>query len=322
MRVLITGGTGLLGVALQKLSPLGIEGHSIYFPERPLPIDLPFPIRAADVTDRKQMRAAFEWARPYVVIHTAAIGSVDFAERNPGETRRVNVGGTEVIVEMCQSFNSRLVYISSNAVFDGRKPPYSEAAPTCPINQYGKLKVEAESIVRASSVPWAIVRPILMYGWPYPGERDNPVARWVHFLKSGTPIKVVDNVFSKPLAAWACAEVVWAVIQQQRTDIYHAAGEDRLSLYQFALRVAEIFELDASLIIPVPDSYFPEIAPRPMDTSFNTSRVENELGVKPVGVRDGLAIMRVHMGEDNDCGRSYNRNNSLFQHERPDSASV
>jgi dTDP-4-dehydrorhamnose reductase len=291
-RVLITGGTGLLSVAIQRSAPKDIQGFSIYFPERSLPVQLPFPILAADVTDRMQMQSIFEWAMPDVVIHTAAIGSVDFAERNREQTRKVNVGGMEVVAALCQIFKSRLIYISSNAVFDGRTPFYSETTPVNPINYYGQLKVEAENIVRESHIPWAIVRPILMYGWPYPGERDNPVVWWVRSLEDGKPIKVVDNVFSKPLPAWSCAEVVWEVIRQQRTGIYHVAGRDHLSLYQFALQVAEVFDLEARLITPVPDSYFPEIAPRPRDTSFDTSKMESELGINTIGVKEGLARMK------------------------------
>lgn len=291
-RVLITGGTGLLGVAVQQSAPTDIQGFSIYFPERSLPKPLPFPIRAADVTDQKQMQSVFEWAKPDVVIHTAAIGSVDFAEKNREQTRKVNVGGTQVVTTLCKIFKSRLIYISSNAIFDGRTPFYAENASVNPINYYGQLKVEAENIVCESGVPWAIVRPILMYGWPYPGERDNPVVWWLRSLENGKPIKVVDNVFNKPLPSWSCAEVVWEVIRQNRTGIYHVAGRDHLSLYQFSLMTAEVFGLDSNLITPVPDSYFPEIAPRPRDTSFDTSKMENELGVKPVGVKDGLLRMK------------------------------
>lgn len=282
----------MLGVAIQRSAPTDIQGFSVYFPEGSLPVPLPFSICTADVTDREHMKSVFEWAKPDVVIHTAAIGSVDFAEKNREQTRKVNVGGTEVVAALCQSFKSRLIYISSNAVFDGCTPFYSETAPVSPINYYGQLKVEAENVVRESCIPWAIVRPILLYGWPYQGERDNPVVWWVRSLEDGKPIKVVDNVFSKPLPAWSCAEIVWEIIRQNRTGIYHAAGKDHLSLYQFALNVAEVFNLDANLITPVPDSYFPEIAPRPQDTSFDTSKMEYELGVKPVGVKEGLTRMK------------------------------
>jgi len=290
--VLITGGTGLLGLAIQQLAPMGTQGFSVYFPERSLPEPLPFPIRAADVTDRRQMQSVFEWAIPDVVIHTAAIGSVDFAERNREQARKVNVGGTEVVAELCQIFNSRLIYISSNAVFDGITPFYSEVAPVNPINYYGQLKVEAENIVLNSSIQGVIVRPILMYGWPYPGERDNPVVWWIRSLESGKGIKVVDNVFSKPLSVWSCVEAVWAIVERGASGIYHVAGRDHISLYQFALLTAEVFNLNTDLIEPVPDSYFPEIAPRPRDTSFDTTKLEEELGWKPVGVKEGLLSMK------------------------------
>lgn len=297
MRVLITGGTGLLGVALQQSKPDNIQGFSIYFPESRLPALLPCPLIAANVSDRTEMQSVFEWAQPDVVIHTAAIGSVDFAENNREQTRETNVGGTRVIVDLCKTFKCRrLIYISSNAVFDGSFPLYSETNSVSPINYYGKLKVEAELLVRSSGVPWAIVRPILMYGWPYPGERDNTVTWWVRSLENNKNIKIVNNVFTKPLPAWSCAEVIWAVIQQNHTGIYHAAGRDHLSLYQFALLTAEVFDLNASLITPVPDSYFPEIAPRPRDTSFDTSKMENKLGIKAVGVTEGLVRMKTERG--------------------------
>lgn len=290
--VLITGGTGLLGIALQRTVPKGVRAFSIYYPKRQLLEELPCSVRDADVTDRSRMQTIFEWTKPDVVVHTAAIGSVDFAEKNREQTKKVNVGGTERIVALCRDFQSSLIYISSNAVFDGCNPLYSENDKVSPINYYGQLKVEAENIVRESNIPWAIVRPILMYGWPYDGERDNPVTWWVRSLEEGNPIRVVDNVFTKPLPAWSCAEVIWEVIRQNCTGIYHVAGRDHISLYQFSLATAEVFGLNSNLITPVPDSFFPEIAPRPKDTSFDTSKMESELGVRPVGVKEGLLRMK------------------------------
>ena len=282
----------MLGVALQRSAPQDVQGFSIYFPEHALPLPLLFSIQVADVSDRPKMQEIFAWVKPDAVIHAAAIGSVDFAEKNREQTRKINVEGTEIIAELCEKYHSELIYISSNAVFDGKSHLYSETAPVNPINYYGQLKVEAENVVGKSGIPWAIVRPILMYGWPYPGERDNPVVWWVNALKNNRPLKIVDNVFTKPLAAWSCAEAVWAVIKQKRTGIYHVAGRDHITLYQFALLTAEVFDLDASLITPVPDSYFPEIAPRPRDTSFETTKMETELGVKTIGVREGLLKMK------------------------------
>ena len=97
---------------------------------------------------------------------------------------------------------------------------------------------------------------------------------------------------SKPLSARNCAEAIWAIVAQGKTDIYHVAGADHITLYEFALKTAAVFGLDASLIDPVPSSFFPEIAPRPRDTSFDTSKMEKELGIKPWSVQEGLLHMK------------------------------
>lgn len=291
-KVLVTGGTGLLGVALQNTAPADVQGFATCTVGRALPYSLPFLMMPSELTDQASMRSVFEQVKPDLVIHTAAMGSVDFAERNREITRQVNVGGTQVVVDLCKDFNCRIIYLSTNAVFDGQAPFYAETDVVNPVNYYGQLKVEAESIVQRSGLDWAIVRSIMMYGWTYPGGRDNPVISWVNSLRSGRPIKVVDNVFSKPLPSLSCAEVVWAIVKQNKFGIFHAAGRDHVSLYEFALEVADVFELDAGLIEPVPDSFFPEIAPRPKDTSFNTNKIERELGIHPVAIRDGLLKMK------------------------------
>ncbi|GBL18644.1 hypothetical protein EMGBS3_03500 [Anaerolineaceae bacterium] len=116
MRVLITGSTGLLGCALQNQAGADKQLYGIYYPARVLTKALRAAQRPADVTNTEDMRAVFAWAKPDVVIHAAAIGSVDFAEKNRAQTHAVNVGGTTVVAACCKDFGARLVYISSNAV--------------------------------------------------------------------------------------------------------------------------------------------------------------------------------------------------------------
>lgn len=291
-RVLITGGTGLLGVAIQRFVPKNMQCFSIYYPERSLPVPLTFPTLVADVTDRMQMQSVFEWAKPDVVIHTAAVGSVDYAEQHKEFTQMVNVGGTRIVADLCERWKSRLIYISSNGVFDGSSPFYSENDETNPINYYGWLKVEAENVVIKSTVSWAIVRPILMYGWPYPGQRGNLVTTWIQLLREGESINVVDNVYSKPLYSNMCAEAILAVIEKNKNGIFHVAGGDHVSLYDYAMITANVFGLDCKLINPVPDTFFSDLVPRPRDTSFDTTKMEHELGLVPLSLREGLRQMR------------------------------
>jgi len=289
-RILITGTAGLLGKALLETIPQGIEVFRTYFSTVPLP--LPEAYRLMDVRDGAQIAQAFAWAAPDVVIHAAALGSVDYCEHHRQEAWEVNVEGTQNVGLMCQQYRTKMIYISSNAVFDGENPFYAEEAPTNPVNSYGQLKVEAERWLRTNEVEHAIVRPILMYGWHNPGERGNWVTTWIREMGQGKSVKVVDDVYSKPLFAKSCAEAIWAVILRDRSGTYHVAGANCLTLYDFALKTAKVFGLDETLIKPVASSFFPRMTTRPRDTSFDTTKMECELGVKPLTVLEGLTRMR------------------------------
>ena len=291
-RILLTGGTGLLGKSLLESSPAECEISATYYPDRSLTGIDPRVLHLMDVRDPDQVTAVFDEVWPDVVIHTASIGNVDYAERHRQEAWDVNVGGTQNMLAGCARVHAKMIFISSNAVFDGEHPPYAEDDPVSPVNYYGQLKVEGEQVVAQGSVASAIVRPILMYGWPYTGERANPVTWWVSSLEQGKPIKVVDDVHSKPLLAPNCAEAIWAIVRGGHTGTYHAAGADHVTLYQFAQETARVFGLDERLIEPVPSSYFPEIAPRPRDTSFKTDRMAEQLRVRPVGIREGLLYLK------------------------------
>lgn len=291
MRALITGGTGLLGKTLLSVAPPEVQLFATYYLE-PTYGQSTVPFFHLDVRDAVTVAWLLDQVRPDVVIHTASIGSVDYAEHHRWEAWAVNVGGTRNIAEACHRHGARLIFISSNAVFDGEHPPYAEEDAVCPINYYGQLKVEGERVVQEAGTEAAIVRPLLMYGWPNPGERDNPATIWLEKLGQGMPIEVVDDVYSKPLFVDQCARACWAVVIQRRSGVYHVAGADRVSLYEFALKVAEVFELEADLIKSVPSSYFPDIAPRPKDTSFITRKMETDLGVRPIGLIEGLRAMR------------------------------
>jgi dTDP-4-dehydrorhamnose reductase len=293
-RILITGGTGLLGQALLQIAPRDTQLFGTYLPGHAPTSDMPCRFFPLDVRVPAQVVQVFDAVRPTIVIHTASIGSVDYSEHHREESWAVNVGGTQQVGNECIRHNVRMIFISSNAVFDGEHPLYAEDAPVHPINYYGKLKVEGEQWVQSSGLDHVIVRPILMYGWHLPIERGNWVTNWIQMLGRSERVKVVDDVGTKPLYARNCAEVIWTIIAQNKIGIYHVAGADHMTLHQLALATAKVFGLDGTLIDPVPSSYFPEIAPRPKDTSFDTTKMETDLGIKAWSVRDGLMHMRMN----------------------------
>ncbi|MDD5072391.1 MAG: SDR family oxidoreductase, partial [Candidatus Omnitrophica bacterium] len=246
----------------------------------------------ADICKKDEMRSLFDKARPQVVIHTAGAASVDYCERNYDVARNSNVFGTQVITELCREYGSEMAFISTNAVFDGKSAPYSEDDKPSPINKYGEMKLEGEKIVRESGLKHLIVRPILMYGWNNKNERSNPVTWLIQKLGRGEGVKMVNDVFENPLLNTSCAEIIWALIRSGKEGLYHIAGKDILNRYEFALLVADIFGLNRALISSVSSAAFKDLAPRPSNTSYNTAKIERELKIKLLTVKEGLELMK------------------------------
>ncbi len=289
-RVLITGGTGLLGKHLSESAPRGWEVGVTWHRNLP-PEEWRSGFHPLDVRNAPAVEGLVSGFKPDIVIHTASIGSVEDAERSPERVAQVNVEGTAHVARACARSGAFLIHISSNAVFDGENPPYSEESPLKAVNRYGEIKIESERRVRESGGAWLIVRPILMYGWPFPDGRENAVTRWLAELERGGRVQAAEDVVSMPLSAFNCAETVWAAAERRLTGALHVAGADRVSLFHFAQETARVFGFDPARVIPVPSSHWTGLAPRPRDTSFVTARMEQALGVRPVGIAEGLAGM-------------------------------
>lgn len=292
--ILITGGTGLLGKGMEETAPAGWKIVSVH--QRPYAVEdsrvkhLILDIRDKIAVDRLFKRHKFD-----VVVHAAGIASVDYVEKHYAESLESNLVGTLNITSACRRAEIPLVYVSTNAVFDGLKPPYSEEYPVNPVNKYGRIKVECERLVRETLEHYTIMRPILMYGWNHAVTRPNP-ATWIYEkLMRGEAIDMVDDVTENPLYNVECGRLLWAITDKKPAGIIHAAGKDAVNRWQFALKVAEVFGLDASLIRRVPSSHFPSIAARPPNTTLDTRRMAHDLGVKPITVEEGLRAMKAAM---------------------------
>ncbi len=288
--VCVTGGTGLVGKALEETLPADVRMVSAHLhPDR---------VRGSrarqvivDVRDRRSVEKLFQRYTFDAVVHAAGIANVDYAETHYLDSWESNMVGTFNLVAAAQRAGCHLIHVSSNAVFDGTAAPYREDDPLRPINRYGAIKAECERLVRAMDGTWTIVRPILMYGWHHAQNRSNLVTWAVEALSRGQSLQMVTDVYENPLYSRQCSLALWAIVTRRLTGVFHVAGAEVLNRYDFARRVAEIFGLDGSLIHPVSSSFFPSIAPRPRNTSFVTERMERELGIAPLDVAAGLRAM-------------------------------
>ncbi len=292
--ILVTGSTGLLAKGLEETSLadwriIGIHARDYAVKDR----------RARhlvlDTRNQRSVQNLFKRYKFDTVVHAAGIASVDYVEKHYAESLESNLLGTLNITAAARKAGCHLIYISTNAVFDGKKPPYRESDPVAPVNKYGRIKVECEKVVSETLSKYTIFRPILMYGWNHVVGRPNP-ATWIfEKLIRGETVHMVTDVYENPLYSLACGEALWALIRRKTEGIIHAGGSGILNRCEFAFKVAETFGLDKSLIKPVRSSHFPSIARRPKNTSFDTGRMEKALGVKAWTVERGLKSMKERM---------------------------
>lgn len=294
-KVLITGGAGLLGKALIKYKPKNFNVYATYYPELPIDIVEGCDPYCLDVQDGAEVEEIFNITEPDIVVHTAGLANVDYCESHKEESWQVNVNGTKNIISACIKKECKLIYISSNAVFDGENAPYKEEDKVNPLGIYGMEKVECEKIVANSGLEYAIARPILMYGWNNKNERNNPVTWLIDCLRSGKEVFMVDDIYCNPLLDFNCAEAIWAIVELNRRGVYHIAGKDCANRYEFAVETARVFELDENLIKPVKNDFFKNIALRPKNTCYVTKKMEEDLKVRPMGIKEGLLFMKEHL---------------------------
>lgn len=291
--VFITGGTGLLGYYLIKSAPEKYNVSCTFFPAyKRDSINYNCRKYHLDIRDRDSVLNTVKKIKPDCVIHTSSVASVDYVEKNKEEARITNMGGMKNIIEACQEVKASLIYTSSNAVFDGENPPYFENNPVNPLNYYGHTKVQNEQAIRKSGLRYAIVRPILMYGWNLKVERKNPVTWLIDLLKTGKDVNIVDDIICNPLFVQDCADVIWKIVTLNKKGVFHIGGNDEMSRYEFACITADVFGLDRNLIKAVRNSFFKGIAPRPKNTTYCTDKIKKELQMFPMGVREGLRVMK------------------------------
>ena len=152
--------------------------------------------------------------------------------------------------------------------------------------------MECEKKIREAFNEYLIVRLILMYGWNNINERKNLVTFLLGKLKNKEAVNMVTDVYENPLSAYRCSDVIWSLIDKDKQGVYHVAGKDIVNRYEYAITIADIFGLNKDLIRPVDSSFFPDIAPRPKNTSYLTLKLEKELDYIPLSLRDGLNEMR------------------------------
>jgi dTDP-4-dehydrorhamnose reductase len=300
-KILITGSNGLLG---QKLVALiskeeGIELIATARGENRLP-EGRYRYIAMDITNKDQVAGVISSEKPDVVINTAAMTNVDQCELNKEEAYKSNVTAVENIIEACEAVNSFLVHVSTDFIFKGDQGPLTEEAVPDPVNYYGQTKLLAEQKIFESKVSWAIARTVLVYGIAHDLSRGN-IVLWVkNSLESGKSIQVVNDQYRTPTLAEDLAQGCWLLARKEAEGLFNISGGDMLTPYDIAIKTADAFQLNKSLISSTDSSKFKQPAKRPLKTGFIIEKARNALGYKPHTFDEGLCVLKRQLSEAGD----------------------
>ena len=284
MKVLLTGANGLLGRHLvKKLVEKGYDVIATAKGESKInSINAgKFKFLPLDITDGAAVNKLMNEVRPDVLLHAAAMTQVDECELNKIDCWNTNVTATRFLIDSSKETKSRIIFISTDFVFDGLHGPYKEEDEPNPVNYYGSSKLAAEKAVIQSGLDWAIIRTVLMVGNTQDGQRKN-ILTWVkEKLEKGEIIKVVDDQVRTPTYVEDLADGIILVLEKKSKGIFHIAGKDTLTPFQIATQTAEFLKLNSKLIEKTDASNFTQAALRPPTTGFKIDKAKNELAYQP-----------------------------------------
>lgn len=294
MKILVTGANGLLGQKLVKLIKDNPD-HTLITTARGksrLPYaDSEYTYREMDITNQQQVLDVITSEKPDAIIHTAAMTQVDDCETDRDMCWKLNVKAVEYLVEAAEQINSFFLHLSTDFIFDGANGPYLEDAEPAPVSYYGESKLASEKIVRNCSTSWAIARTVLVYGVAHDMSRSN-IILWVkNSLESGKNIKVVTDQLRSPTLAEDLAMGCFLIASKKAEGVFNISGKDLLTPYDMAMKTAEYFDLDKSLIAKADASTFSQTAKRPPKTGFIIDKAKEVLGYTPCSFDEGIAIV-------------------------------
>jgi len=291
-KILVTGGSGLLGSNISKIATSRYEVFATYNKNKVSMDNVSY--FQADLSIKGDLEE-IEQIKPEFIIHCAALTNMDFCEENPADAYNGNVLASIHVAEVARKIGSYLIYISTDSVFNGEDGNYSESDIPDPISVYGKTKLEAEQKV-LSICPHSCVVRTNIYGWNKLNKFS--LAEWMlNKLTNNEELPGIKDVYFSPTLVNDLAGILFKLYEGRNEGIFHIVGGESCSKLDFAYNIAEVFRLDKSVIKPINFQALGLKAPRGMNMSLNVTKVREILKVDLPHVREGLEEMRMLRNE-------------------------
>jgi len=291
--ILITGASGFLGwnaahYLSKKFRVVGtvhtnVPGASV-----------PWEVVVADVTKENDVIALVKRVRPKLILHAAALTKPDACEKDPALAEAINVQGTAALAKAADLCKCRLVYISTDLVFDGLDGMYTESDIPNPSLFYAKTKLMGEHVVKEYCQDYMVFRIAVMYGWGSP-HHESFLEWLLNSVRNDSSVNLFIDQYRSMLYVHQLALMFEETMQNEalwdgyKGEVFHVGGGGRVSRYDFGMRVAERFSLEKDKMNPVKMSSVEGLAVRPADCSMNTSKIERVFNLSPFSVCEGLS---------------------------------
>lgn len=286
-RSIVLGASGLVG--RQLVHALECQGISV------IPVCFTRRVPGAeslDITQRPAVRDLFADVRPSAVfLAVNNPGGVDSCEFDRAAAERLHVSGTEIVADASARVSARLIFYSSDYIFDGRFGPYSEQSPPSPTCWYGQCKWRAEQIVR-SVVPAALIlRTTAVFGWDV--SSTNLAMQLHKKLQAGQRMQVASDQWCNPTLAEYLAEVSVQLWLMSVSGTINVAGGTRVTRADFAVDLAQAMNLDCNLLDRVPTAALSgRHACRPLQGGFHLDKMAILLGTEPLSLASAISRFR------------------------------
>jgi len=287
-KLLIIGGSGLVGsTLLQYASP----NYSIHFTYNTNKITFDN-INSTQINllgNQKMIIDLIKEVQPDIVVNTAAHSSVDLCETDHSIADKLHVDITQDITQVCKDIDSKLVYISTDAVFQGElHKKYTELDQPNPINYYGKTKLQAEQITLNTSPKNVVLRTAVIYGW----HKKSRFTNWIiQTLKENHIVDPFIDQYNTPTLVDDLVKSLLNIFEKNISGIFHATGKSCLNRYEFALVLANTFGLDKKLIKSVTSKEKKQGAPRAISTCLDSRKLEKLIDFNFNDIQSGVSFI-------------------------------
>lgn len=292
-KILIFGASGLLGSSMSAAYSKDYRVFGTYVTTKPAIKDA----YLLDATQKEKVSELIRKVAPDVVIDAHGLTGLDYCEENKDKAWKVNVEGAQSISEAANEIGCKMIYISTDNVFDGSKSqPYTEEDNPNPINYYGVTKFAAECAIRKLGSDYIIARTAVLFGF---GHRKLPsfTNSVIEQLSTKQKMYVASDQYVSPTYTDNVVEMVRELHEKNTHGIFHTAGKEIVSRFEFAGKIADVFGLDKDLLVPATSAELNFKTKRALMLGLNVSKVENEIQVKPMGLNDALMSFKRKIGK-------------------------